>query len=105
MAAGPDQRHSLFTPNSVASMADIISPSRMKLPSRKRSHSNHLDGALAPFEGYKSRRTSPSPYLTGHSTSSTTTSEYGSLALPKNQLIAIMISPCLFTVLHSLIFH
>lgn len=43
----------------------------MNLPTRKRSHSKHLDGGLAPFEDNKSRRTSPSPYMTGPATPST----------------------------------
>ena len=49
--------------------------SPMKLPNRKRSHSNHLDG-LAPYEeSSKSRRTSPSPYTTGPPTPSTISSD------------------------------
>lgn len=55
----------------------LLSPSRLKLPSRKRSHSNHLDGQLAPVEDYKSRRTSQSPFGTSPPTPSTVTSGYG----------------------------
>lgn len=80
-----DQWHSLSsassmpsTPNSADSLGDLVSPSRINLPSRKRSHSKHLDGALAPIEDVKSRRTSPSPYMTGPTTpSSTMSSGYG----------------------------
>jgi hypothetical protein len=57
-------------------MADLMSPSRMNLPTRKRSHSKHLDGGLLPFEDNKSRRTSPSPYMTGPATPSSS-SGYG----------------------------
>jgi hypothetical protein len=63
------------TPNSADSLGDLLSPSRMNLPNRKRSHSKHLDGALVPFEDNKSRRPSPSPFLTGPTTPST--SGYG----------------------------
>jgi hypothetical protein len=80
--ADRDQWHSLTsasstasTPNSADSLGDLVSPSRMNLPSRKRSHSKHLDGVLAPYEDNKSRRTSPSPFLTGPTTPST--SGYG----------------------------
>ncbi|KAE8443177.1 hypothetical protein EG329_002275 [Mollisiaceae sp. DMI_Dod_QoI] len=62
------------TPNSADSLGDLVSPSRMNLPSRKRSHSKHLDGALAPVGDVKSRRTSPSPYMTGPTTPSSTMS-------------------------------
>ncbi len=66
------------TPNSADSLGDLVSPSRMNLPSRKRSHSKHLDGAFAPVGDVKSRRTSPSPYMTGPTTpSSTMSSGYG----------------------------
>ncbi|KAE9365444.1 hypothetical protein N431DRAFT_353892 [Stipitochalara longipes BDJ] len=65
------------TPNSADSMRDMLSPSRMNLPTRKRSHSKHLDGALLPIEDNKSRRTSPSPFLAGPSTPSTISSGYG----------------------------
>ncbi len=58
-------------------LGELVSPSRINLPSRKRSHSKHLDG-LAPFENKsQSRRTSPSPYQTRPSTPSTSTSGYG----------------------------
>jgi hypothetical protein len=49
----------------------------VNLPTRKRSHSKHLDGALAPVEDNKSRRTSPSPFMTGPATPSTISSGYG----------------------------
>lgn len=65
------------TPNSADSMGDLLSPSRMNLPTRKRTHSKHLDGALLPIEDNKSRRTSPSPFLAGLSTPSTISSGYG----------------------------
>jgi hypothetical protein len=65
------------TPNSADSMGDFLSPSRMNLPTRKRTHSKHLDGALLPIEDNKSRRTSPSPFLAGPSTPSTISSGYG----------------------------
>lgn len=39
--------------------------------SRKRSHTKHMDGALAPQEDNKSRRTSPSPLITDPTTPST----------------------------------
>lgn len=50
------------TPGSGTSMA---SSSRVDLPTRKRSHSTHLDAGLMPFEENKSRRTSPSPFAMG----------------------------------------
>ncbi|KAF4637235.1 hypothetical protein G7Y89_g851 [Cudoniella acicularis] len=57
------------TPNSLDSYPELLSPSQMNLPTRKRSHSKHLDGSLAPAYGdNKSRRTSPSPYTTNPST-------------------------------------
>jgi len=57
-------------------LGELVSPSRMNLPSRKRSHSKHLDG-LAPYENKsQSRRTSPSSYQTRPSTPSTSTSGY-----------------------------
>jgi hypothetical protein len=65
------------TPNSADSLGEMLSPSRMNLPARKRSHSKHLDGALLPIEDNKSRRTSPSPFLPGPSTPSTVSSGYG----------------------------
>lgn len=55
--------------NSPGSFSEFLSPSKMSLPTRKRSHSKHLDG-LAPVTGNKSRRTSPSPFLTHPSTPS-----------------------------------
>jgi hypothetical protein len=65
------------TPNSGDSLGDFLSPSRMNLPTRKRSHSKHLDGALGPAEDNKSRRTSPNPFMTGPGTPSTISSGYG----------------------------
>jgi hypothetical protein len=59
------------TTNSTNSISDLLTPSKMSLPNRKRSHSNHLDG-LVPVTGSKSRRTSPSPFLSRHSTPSST---------------------------------
>ncbi|KAG9231581.1 SNF2 family N-terminal domain-containing protein [Amylocarpus encephaloides] len=55
---------SASTPNSAGSFPDLLSPSQMTLPSRKRSHSKHLDGGLAPYDdsANKSRRTSHSPF-------------------------------------------
>jgi hypothetical protein len=44
------------------SISAFLTPSKMDLPTRKRSHSKHLDG-LAPDTNHKSRRTSPSPFL------------------------------------------
>ena len=79
--ADAEQWHNLSstasTPNSADSMGDLLSPSRMNLPNRKRSHSKHLDGALLPVQDNKSRRTSPSPFLAGPSTPSTISSGYG----------------------------
>ena len=49
----------------------------MDLPSRKRSHSQHLDGTLRPVEDNKSRRTSPSPHTGPATPSSTISSGYG----------------------------
>ncbi|KAH6675016.1 P-loop containing nucleoside triphosphate hydrolase protein [Halenospora varia] len=55
------------TPNSAD--LELLSPSRMNLPTRKRTHSTHIDGGLAPGNGdSKSRRTTPSPYMTSPST-------------------------------------
>ena len=80
MADG-EQWHTLSstasTPNSADSLGDMLSPSRLNLPTRKRSHSKHLDGAFLPIEDNKSRRTSPSPFLAGPSTPSTISSGYG----------------------------
>lgn len=76
-AVGGYQRlegHSQLTADSMASTPnsadlELLSPSRMNLPTRKRTHSTHLDGGLAPNNGdSKSRRTTPSPYLTSPST-------------------------------------
>ena len=54
------------TPNSHSadSIPELATPSSMNLVSRKRTHSKHLDGGLAPYThgDNKSRRTSPSPY-------------------------------------------
>ena len=58
------------SPNSRESMAYLI-PSRTNVPTRKRSHSEHLDGSLPSYEDNKSQRTSPSPYVTGPTTPST----------------------------------
>ncbi|KUJ08350.1 uncharacterized protein LY89DRAFT_711734 [Mollisia scopiformis] len=58
------------TPKSADSFKELISPNQMSLPSRKRSHSKHLDGALYPPQETKSRRTSPSPYMAGPGTPS-----------------------------------
>jgi chromosome segregation ATPase len=60
------------TPNSADSLGDLVSPSQMTLPSRKRSHSKHLDGVVYPLGNIKSRRTSPG--LTGPTTPSSITS-------------------------------
>ncbi|PVH86410.1 hypothetical protein DL98DRAFT_13691 [Cadophora sp. DSE1049] len=63
------------TPNTVDSLGDLVSPSKMNLPTRKRSHSTHLDGQLAlPPSDNKSRRTSESPFGTGPPTPSTSSS-------------------------------
>ncbi|KAG4430417.1 hypothetical protein IFR05_014107 [Cadophora sp. M221] len=60
------------TPGTVDSVGDL-SPSKMNLPTRKRSHSTLLNGQLAPVEN-KSRRTSLSPFGTGPPTPSTSSS-------------------------------
>ncbi|TVY81741.1 putative ATP-dependent helicase [Lachnellula suecica] len=54
------------TPNSADSLAELLTPSKMDLPSRKRTHSTH---GLTPYAygDNKSRRTSPSPYGSGAS--------------------------------------
>ena len=65
------------TPGTVDSLRDIVSPSKMNLPTRKRSHSTHLDGQLAVPYDNKSRRTSESPFNTGPPTPSTSSSGYG----------------------------
>ncbi|KAI9649193.1 hypothetical protein NHQ30_001761 [Ciborinia camelliae] len=57
------------TPGSGASMAEFSGSTRVDLPTRKRTHSTHLD-AIAPFEEIKSRRTTPSPFATGVTTPS-----------------------------------
>lgn len=81
--AAREQWHPLTSQSSTAStpnsdfLGDFASPSRMNLPTRKRSHSKHLDGQLAPFEDNKSRRTSMSPFGTGPPTPSTLSSGYG----------------------------
>lgn len=84
MMADREQWHNLAsasstssTPNSADSLGYLLSPSRMNLPTRKRSHSKHLDGTLGPVEDNKSRRTSPSPFLNGPGTPSTISSGYG----------------------------
>jgi hypothetical protein len=64
------------SPNSAASLGEVVSPTQMNLPTRKRSHSSHLDGFLEPYEGNKSRRTTPSPFPTGPATPATS-SGYG----------------------------
>ncbi|RDW66946.1 hypothetical protein BP5796_09695 [Coleophoma crateriformis] len=58
--------------SSTPSSGDISSlgTSRVHLPSRKRSHSKHLDGLMV-FEDNKSRKTTPSRYDTGPTTPST----------------------------------
>lgn len=55
------------TPNSTMDSLHSTTSPFVDLPSRKRSHSKHLDG-LAPVAESKSRRTSPSPYMTGVTT-------------------------------------
>jgi len=70
---GREQWHSfdssaVSTPDSKEFMAG---PSQVKLPSRKRSHSENFDASLAPSKGNKSQRTSPSPYMKGPTTPST----------------------------------
>ena len=68
------------TPGSGASMAESSGSTRVALPTRKRSHSKHLDAELIPFEGNKSRRTSPSPFATSVTTPSGS-SGYGYTAI------------------------
>ena len=63
--------------NSTSSISAPLTPSKMSLPTRKRSHSKHLEG-LVPVTDNKSRRTSPSPFLSRHSTPSSS-SGYDSL--------------------------
>ncbi|TVY42355.1 putative ATP-dependent helicase [Lachnellula occidentalis] len=67
----PEQSHgqsgadsTASTPNSSDTIPEITTPSSMNLVSRKRTHSKHLSGGLAPppYGGSKSRRTSRSPY-------------------------------------------
>ncbi|KAF7865226.1 hypothetical protein EAF04_006203 [Stromatinia cepivora] len=67
------------TPGSGASMAEFSGSTRVDLPTRKRSHSKHLD-AFVPFEEIKSRRTTPSPFATGVTTPSGS-SGYGYTAI------------------------
>ncbi|KAL2062122.1 hypothetical protein VTL71DRAFT_6388 [Oculimacula yallundae] len=69
----PSQQTMAHTPGRVEHPADMLSPSQMNLPSRKRSHSTQLDGLLAPLDN-KSRRTTPSPFNTGPPTPSTSSS-------------------------------
>ncbi|QSZ37141.1 hypothetical protein DSL72_009235 [Monilinia vaccinii-corymbosi] len=57
------------TPASGASMAEFSGSTRVDRPTRKRTHSNHLD-SFVPFEEIKSRRTTPSPFATGATTPS-----------------------------------
>jgi hypothetical protein len=66
-----DMSSSASTPNSLESFPDLLSPSSMKLPTRKRSYSKHLDGGLAPNNDgpSKSRRASPSPFMNSYGTS------------------------------------
>ncbi|KAH7310958.1 SNF2 family N-terminal domain-containing protein [Rhexocercosporidium sp. MPI-PUGE-AT-0058] len=61
------------TPGTTDCLGDLVSPSKMNLPTRKRSHSTHLDGQLAPVDN-KSRRTSLSPFGTGPPTPATSSS-------------------------------
>jgi hypothetical protein len=65
---------SASTPNSAESFPELLSPSHTNLPTRKRSHSKHLDGGLAPHDDNisKSRRTSPSPFMSPFVTSPAT---------------------------------
>src|SRR4051794_14081878 len=63
------------TPGTADSLGDLVSPSKLNLPTRKRSHSTHLNGQLAPVDN-KSRRTSLSPFGTGPPTPSTSSSRY-----------------------------
>jgi hypothetical protein len=52
------------TPSSTTNLnEEFLTPSKMTLPSRKRSHTQ-VGGGLVAIEGNKSRRTSPSPYIT-----------------------------------------
>lgn len=67
------------TPSSGASMAEFSGSTRVNLPTRKRSHSKHLD-TFVPFEEIKSRKTTPSPYTTGVTTPSGS-SGYGYTAI------------------------
>ncbi|TVY39502.1 putative ATP-dependent helicase [Lachnellula subtilissima] len=62
--SGLDSTASTPNSHSANSIPEITTPSSMNLVSRKRTHSKHFDGGLAPpfYGGNKSRRTSPSPY-------------------------------------------
>ncbi|KAK0105181.1 hypothetical protein ONS95_004422 [Cadophora gregata] len=62
------------TAGTVDSLGNLVSPSNMNLPTRKRSHSTHLDGQLTIPLDNKSRRTSESPFGTGPPTPSTSSS-------------------------------
>lgn len=57
------------SPDSPDSLPELLTPSKMDLPTRKRSHSKHLDGA-ALSTGSKSRRMPPSPFSKHQSNSS-----------------------------------
>ncbi|KAH9214043.1 SNF2 family N-terminal domain-containing protein [Leptodontidium sp. 2 PMI_412] len=61
------------TPGTADSLGELVSPSKLSLPTRKRPHSTHLGGQLAPVDN-KSRRTSLSPFGTGPPTPSTSSS-------------------------------
>ncbi|TVY19000.1 putative ATP-dependent helicase [Lachnellula arida] len=62
--SGIDSTASTPNSHSAKSIPEMTRPSSMSLVSRKRTHSKHIDGGLAPplYGDNKSRRTSPSPY-------------------------------------------
>jgi hypothetical protein len=63
------RHHSSDSTDSLDSLPELLTPSKMDLPTRKRSHSKHLDGAALP-PGSKSKRMSPSPFKKHPSNSS-----------------------------------
>jgi hypothetical protein len=99
--------------SSTGSIAELLTPSKMDLPTRKRSHSKHLDG-LAPVTDNKSRRTSPSPFSTYPSTPSSVSgydcsifadsffNSYHSCSSCRLLLFLISTSYCPACILHAL---
>jgi hypothetical protein len=63
-----------WIPDALGSFSDLLNPSSMNLPTRKRSYSEHLDGGLTSFDDNhaKSRRASPNPYLNSYGTNPAT---------------------------------